>query len=125
MNLDEEILKDFLVEAKEGITKLEEEFVELEKDPENVEILKSLFRTMHSLKGASGFFGFKSLESIAHFSEDILAKLRDGLLKPEPEIVDMLLQAVDQIKYIVAYLEEHKQEPIGVYCFSFKLYGEA
>jgi two-component system chemotaxis sensor kinase CheA len=112
MNLDEEILKDFLVEAKEGISKLEEEFVELEKDPENVEILKSLFRTMHSLKGASGFFGFKSLESIAHFSEDILAKLRDGLLKPEPEIIDMLLQAVDQIKYIVAHLEEHKQEPI-------------
>ena len=112
MNLDEEILKDFLVEAKEGITKLEEEFVELEKDPENVEILKSLFRSMHSLKGASGFFGFKSLESIAHFSEDILAKLRDGLLKPEPEIIDMLLQAVDQIKYIVAHLEEHKQEPV-------------
>jgi two-component system chemotaxis sensor kinase CheA len=112
MNLDEEILKDYLVEAKEGITKLEEEFVELEKDPENVEILKSLFRTMHSLKGASGFFGFKSLESIAHFSEDILAKLRDGLLKPEPEIIDMLLQAVDQIKYIVAHLEEHKQEPV-------------
>jgi two-component system chemotaxis sensor kinase CheA len=113
MNLDEEILKDYLVEAKEGITKLEEEFVELEKDPENVEILKSLFRTMHSLKGASGFFGFKSLESIAHFSEDILAKLRDGLLKPEPEIIDMLLQAVDQIKYIVAHLEEHKQEPVN------------
>ena len=112
MNLDEEILKDFLVEAKEGISKLEEEFVELEKDPENVEILKSLFRSMHSLKGASGFFGFKSLESIAHFSEDILAKLRDGLLKPEPEIIDMLLQAVDQIKYIVAHLEEHKQEPV-------------
>ena len=112
MNLDEEILKDFLVEAKEGITKLEEEFVELEKDPENVEILKSLFRTMHSLKGASGFFGFKSLESIAHFSEDILAKLRDGLLKPEPEIIDMLLQAVDVIKYIVTHLEEHKQEPV-------------
>jgi len=112
MNLDEEILKDFLVEAKEGITKLEEEFVELEKDPENVEILKSLFRSMHSLKGASGFFGFKSLESIAHFSEDILAKLRDGLLKPEPEIIDMLLQAVDEIKYIVAHLEEHKQEPV-------------
>ena len=112
MSLDDEILKDFLVEAKEGIAKLEEEFVELEKEPENVEILKSLFRTMHSLKGASGFFGFKSLESIAHFSEDILSKLRDGLLKPEPDIIDILLRAVDEIKYIVAHLEEHKQEPI-------------
>jgi two-component system chemotaxis sensor kinase CheA len=119
MNLDEEILKDFLVEAKEGITKLEEEFVELEKDPKNVEILKSLFRTMHSLKGASGFFGFKGLESIAHFSEDILAKLRDGLLKPEPEIIDMLLRAVDQIKYIVAHLEEHKQEPVDYRVLEF------
>ncbi len=119
MNLDEEILKDFLVEAKEAINRLEEEFVELEKEPENPEILKSLFRSMHSLKGASGFFGFKSLESIAHFSEDILAKLRDGLVKPEPEIVDILLRAVDEIKYIIAYLEENKEEPLEDRILSF------
>ncbi|MFN4132480.1 MAG: Hpt domain-containing protein, partial [Caldimicrobium sp.] len=110
--IDEDILKDFLGEAKDGISKMEEEFIELEQDPSNKEILKSLFRTMHSLKGASGFFGFKSLEAIAHFSEDILSKLRDGLIEPEEDIIDILLRALDEIKYIVAYLEEHKAEPV-------------
>ncbi|MFN3504676.1 MAG: chemotaxis protein CheW [Caldimicrobium sp.] len=110
--VDEDILKDFLVEAKEGIAKMEEEFIELEKERGNVEILKSLFRTMHSLKGASGFFGFKTLEGIAHFAEDILAKLRDGAITPDEEVIDILLKCLDEIKYIVAYLEEHKSEPM-------------
>lgn len=110
--IDEDILKDFLVEAKDGIAKMEEEFIELEKDKHNVEILKSLFRTMHSLKGAAGFFGFKTLEGIAHFAEDILSKLRDGLVEPDEEIIDILLKCLDEIKYIVAYLEEKKTEPI-------------
>lgn len=110
--IDEDILKDFLVEAKEGISKMEEEFIELEKDRSNLEIIKSLFRTMHSLKGASGFFGFKSLEGIAHFAEDILGKIRDGELEATEEVVDILLKCLDEIKYIVAYLEEHKAEPL-------------
>jgi two-component system chemotaxis sensor kinase CheA len=67
---------------------------------------------MHSLKGASGFFGFKTLESIAHFSEDILSKLRDRLIEPEEDIVDILLKAVDYIKYIISYIEENKAEPV-------------
>ena len=110
--IDEDILKDFLVEAKDGISKMEEEFIELEKDRGNLEIIRSLFRTMHSLKGAAGFFGFKSLEGIAHFAEDILSKLRDGLIEPDEEIVDVLLKCLDEIKYIVAYLEENKTEPV-------------
>ncbi|MGC9110017.1 MAG: chemotaxis protein CheW [Caldimicrobium sp.] len=110
--IDEDILKDFLVEAKDGIAKMEEEFVELEKDKNNLEIIKSLFRTMHSLKGAAGFFGFKSLEGIAHFAEDILGKIRDGELEATEDIIDVLLKCLDEIKYIVAYLEENKTEPV-------------
>ena len=112
MNFDEDILQDFLVEAKEGITKLEEGFIELEKDKKNVAILKELFRTMHSLKGAAGFFGFKTLESITHFSEDILSKLRDGSIELEEDVVDILLKAIDYIKYIISYIEENKAEPV-------------
>lgn len=112
MIFDEDILKDFLVEAKEALTNLEEGFIELEKDRKNSEILRALFRSMHSLKGAAGFFGFKSLESIAHFSEDILSKLRDGVIEPDEEIIDILLKAVDWIKYIIAHLETKKEEPI-------------
>lgn len=110
--VDEDILKDFLVEAKDGIAKMEEEFIELEKEPSNLEIIKSLFRTMHSLKGASGFFGFKSLEGIAHFAEDILGKVRDGEVEPDENVIDILLRCLDEIKYIVAYLEQNKAEPV-------------
>ncbi len=110
--IDEDILQDFLVEAKESIEKLEELFVELEEDRGNIEILRELFRTMHSLKGAAGFFGFKTLEGIAHFSEDILSKLRDGEIEVTEEIVDILLRATDHIKYIIAHIEEKKTEPV-------------
>ncbi len=110
--VDEDILQDFLVEAKESIEKLEELFVELEEDRGNIEILRELFRTMHSLKGAAGFFGFKTLEGIAHFSEDILSKLRDGEIEVTEEIIDMLLRATDHIKYIIATIEEKKTEPV-------------
>ena len=112
MSIEDDILRDFLTEAKENLEKLDEEFIELEQDPQNTEILKSIFRTMHTLKGTAGFFGFKTLEGIAHFAEDILSKLRDGLVVADEEIIDMLLRAVDHIKAIVAYLEEHKQEPV-------------
>ncbi len=112
MEFDEDILQDFLVEAKETIENLEEGFIELEQDKSNIEVIRSIFRSMHSLKGAAGFFGFKSLESIAHFSEDILSKLRDGLLEPTEEIIDILLRAVDWIKFIISHIEQNKTEPI-------------
>ncbi|MCD6548754.1 MAG: chemotaxis protein CheW, partial [Thermodesulfobacterium sp.] len=52
------------------------------------------------------------LESIAHFSEDILSKLRDGLIEPEEDVIDILLKAVDYIKYIIGYIEKNKEEPV-------------
>ena len=110
MEFDEEILKDFLIEVKEGIERLEDGFIRLERGER--EVLKELFRVMHSLKGAAGFFGFKALEQVAHASEDILARLRDGLIEPTDEIIDMLLKAVDYIKRIVKHIEDKKKEPI-------------
>ena len=97
MEFDEEILKDFLIEVKEGIERLEDGFIRLERGER--EVLKELFRVMHSLKGAAGFFGFKALEQVAHASEDILARLRDGLIEPTDEIIDMLLKAVEYKAY--------------------------
>ncbi len=112
MGFDEEILKDFITEAKENLERLDEEFVELEQRPDDKELLSSIFRTIHTIKGTAGFFGFKTLEAIAHFAEDILSKLRDGLVSVDEEITDMLLKAVDYIKAIIGALEETGQEPV-------------
>ena len=111
IELDDEILQDFLAEAKENIEQLDEKFVELEQNPSDKELLSSIFRIMHTLKGTSGFFGFNTLQSISHAAEDILAKLRDGIVSADPEIIDMLLKATDYIKEIVAKIEKEKKEP--------------
>ncbi|AEH44230.1 CheA signal transduction histidine kinase [Thermodesulfatator indicus DSM 15286] len=112
MSFEEDVLKDFITEAKENLERLDEEFVELEQRPEDKELLSSIFRTIHTIKGTAGFFGFKTLEAIAHFAEDILAKLRDGLVVADEETIDVLLKSVDYIKAIIAALEETGKEPI-------------
>ncbi len=111
VELDEEILKDFLSETKENLEKLDEKFIELEQNPEDKELISSIFRIMHTIKGTSGFFGFKKLESISHAAEDILAKLRDGKVIADPEIIDILLKAGDLVKEIVSCIEKEKKEP--------------
>ncbi len=119
MGMDEDILKDFLAESKENLETLDQGFVELEQEPDNPELIKSIFRTIHTIKGTSGFFGFTTLEGIAHFAEDILSKLRDGVVEVNEEITTMLLQSVDYIKAILASLEQTGKEPDDVAYLDF------
>ncbi len=119
MGMDEDILKDFLAESKENLERLDQEFVELEQEPDNAELIKSIFRTIHTIKGTSGFFGFTTLEGIAHFAEDILSKLRDGVAEVNEEITTVLLQSVDYIKAILASLEQTGKEPDDVVYLDF------
>jgi two-component system chemotaxis sensor kinase CheA len=108
--LDDEILKEFLIESRENIDKLDLEFVQLEEKPRDKELLSSIFRSIHTLKGTSGFFDFKNLEGIAHFAEDILSKMRDGLFIANSEIISTILEAIDHIKIILKNLETIKTE---------------
>ncbi len=119
MGMEDDILKDFLAESKENLELLDQQFVELEEDPENEELIKSIFRTIHTIKGTSGFFGFTTLEGIAHFAEDILSKLRDGLVKVNEDITTVLLQSVDYIKAILAELEATGKEPVDTEYLDF------
>ncbi len=111
--IDDEILQDFLMESKENIEELDEKFVELEQNPDDKELLSSIFRVMHTLKGTSGFFGFSTLQAISHAAEEILSKLRDGVGRADQETIDILLKATDHIKTIVAFIEKEKKEPDG------------
>ncbi len=119
MGMEDDILKDFLAESKENLELLDQQFVELEQDPENSELIKSIFRTIHTIKGTSGFFGFTTLEGIAHFAEDILSKLRDGVVEINEDITTMLLQSVDYIKAILAELEQNGKEPVDTEYLDF------
>jgi chemotaxis protein histidine kinase CheA len=102
---DLEIVKEFLVESYENLDRLDRELVALEKDPTNRDTLASVFRTIHTIKGTSGFLAFNKLGAVAHVGESLLARLRDGHLALNPEITTALLAMVDAVRQILGSIE--------------------
>jgi len=101
----DEIVKEFLVENYENLDRLDRDLVSLEKDPHSKETLGSIFRTIHTLKGTSGFLGFGQLEAVAHVGENLLSKMRDGILIINPEIASALLATVDAVRFMLGQIE--------------------
>ncbi len=102
---DDEIIKEFLVESYENLDRLDRDLVTLEKDPGNRDILASIFRTIHTIKGTSGFLAFGKLEAVTHKGENLLARLRDGQLRLTPEITTALLAMVDAVRQMLSSIE--------------------
>ena len=78
MDETQEIIQEFLIESNENLTQLDQDFIELEQQPDDQALLSSVFRTIHTIKGTGGVLGFGILESITHRAESILSQLRDG-----------------------------------------------
>lgn len=98
---DMELLEGFLTETTELLEKMDDDLVTLEKSPDNMELLNSIFRSIHTVKGASSFLGFELLVKITHKTEDVLNRLRKGEFQVTAEIMDVILEAVDLIKLLV------------------------
>ena len=107
---DLEIVKEFLVESLENMDRLDQDLIALEKAPTNKQLLGSIFRTIHTIKGSSGFLAFHQLESLTHAGESLLACLRDGVLTITPEIATALLAMVDAVRQILADIEKTGKE---------------
>jgi two-component system, chemotaxis family, sensor kinase CheA len=107
---DEDIVKEFLIESYENLDRLDQDLITLEKDPGNRATLASIFRTIHTIKGTSGFLSFTRLEALTHKGENLLAKLRDGLLALSPEITTALLTMVDEVRQMLASIEANGSE---------------
>src|SRR5258707_2958946 len=101
----DDLIKDFLVESNENLDRLDSELVKLESDPSSEELLSSIFRTIHTIKGSCGFLGFSKLEKVAHAGESLLSLLRDGKISLTPEITSGLLAMVDAIRTILAEIQ--------------------
>ena len=114
----DDLIKEFLVESNENLAnaRLDTELVKLEGTPDSRELLASIFRTIHSIKGACGFLGFQKLEALTHAGENLLSKLRDGKLVLTPEIGSALLSMVDAIREMLAAINvtEHDGEDARV-----------
>ena len=101
----DEIIKEFLVESGENLDQLDQDFIELEKNPTSKELLSRIFRAIHTVKGTSGVLGFPKLESVAHVGENLLSMLRDGEMKLDPELISGLLAMVDAIREMLRQIE--------------------
>ena len=85
---DQDVIREFLVESHENLSRLDQELVELEKRPKDASLLASIFRTIHTIKGTCGFLAFSTLERITHQAESLLSQLRDGKRELNP-LVDI------------------------------------
>lgn len=110
--LDEmkEIIESFVVEVAEHIENLDRSLVELEENPNDFELLNKIFRAAHTIKGAASFLDFDVMAKVTHHAESVLDDLRKNKLKVNQEIMDVILQAVDEVKGIFQDIKETYQE---------------
>ena len=80
----DELTREFLIESQEGLDRMERCLTDLEERPQDTALLGEIFRSVHTIKGTTGFLGFKRLEKLAHAGENLLGLLRDGKLTAEP-----------------------------------------
>jgi two-component system, chemotaxis family, sensor kinase CheA len=86
-----EIIDNFLVETNELIESLASDFTKLESDKENIDLIHSIFRTVHSIKGTAGFLGFTKMQKVSHGMEDLLNKLRHEEIKLNEKMMDVFI----------------------------------
>jgi two-component system chemotaxis sensor kinase CheA len=96
-----ELLESFLIETQEILDTLDQDLMQLESQADNFELLNSVFRSFHTIKGTSSFMGFDQITEITHHAEDILNKLRKAELRVNSEIVDALLEVYDWLKTLL------------------------
>ncbi len=110
IDFDDEILKDFLIEATEIVEQLGEQLVELEQAPKCTDLLNAIFRGFHTVKGGAGFLNITPLVELCHRAEDVFNVLRQGEREVEPALMDAVLKALDAVNTMLAALRAG-QEP--------------
>ena len=107
---NEEFISEFLIEASENLDQLDQDLVALEKNPHDPDRLASIFRTIHTIKGTCGFFGFTKLSNLSHHGEHLLGLLRDGKLHFDEQMASLLLELVDAIRTFLTAIESTGKE---------------
>ncbi|KJG18595.1 chemotaxis protein CheA [Photobacterium angustum] len=107
-DLDEDILQDFLIEAGEILELLSEQLVELERSPDDSELLNAIFRGFHTVKGGAGFLSLTELVDACHGAENVFDLLRTGKRSVTSELMDVILEALDCINVMFEQVKEHQ-----------------
>ncbi|MBF0608256.1 MAG: chemotaxis protein CheA [Magnetococcales bacterium] len=102
----DEIISDFLIETTELIEELSQKFVELETNRDNQALVNDIFRSVHTIKGASGFLGFTQMVQLTHITESVLKKIKDGDIFLAPNIMDVILESIDMVKVLLEHIKQ-------------------
>lgn len=114
---DSDIFQDFLQEAEELLESLNEQLVDLENSPDDPEVLNSVFRAFHTIKGGAGFLELNPIVTLCHRSEDLMGLARDGKLALTQEVMDPIIAAVDELNAMFESLhagEEPNEAPAEI-----------
>jgi len=106
IDADDEILQDFLVEAGEILERLNEELVQLEQRPGDVDLLNAVFRGFHTIKGGASFLSLEGLVQVCHRAEDVFNVLRNGERGVDTELMDTVLQVLDVVNSMFAEVQD-------------------
>ena len=109
----DELTREFLIESQEGLDRMERCMTDLEGRPQDTALLAEIFRSVHTIKGTTGFLGFKRLEKLAHAGENLLGLLREGKLAADGPIITGLLQLLDGLRAILKSIETEASEGDG------------
>ncbi|MEW6764615.1 MAG: chemotaxis protein CheA [Pseudomonadota bacterium] len=108
LNADPELLQDFLIEAGELLDALDKQLVELERAPDDRNLLNAVFRSFHTIKGGAGFLEVHPLVEVCHRAEDVFNMLRNGELGVDARLMDVMLRVLDTLKLMFDALREGK-----------------
>jgi chemotaxis protein histidine kinase CheA len=115
INFDDELAEGYLAECREHLETVEAGLLSMEKAGAQIDgdLVNGIFRAVHSVKGGAGFFDLVKIRELAHQTEDVLARLRNGKMMPTPDRVRVLLRAADKLRELIEYPDTSNKADIG------------
>ena len=112
---DIQILHEFVTESLENLAAIEVKLIHLEESPDDLETINDIFRPFHTIKGISSYLNLDKINSLSHSAESLLDKARDGEIKIDEAIIDIILESVDTLKRMVIEIQEGLKEGVSLY----------
>lgn len=114
MDMQDDLLRDFVAEAREHLADIEMDLLTIEEAGEDIdeELVNKVFRAAHSIKGGSSFFGLTKIKELAHKAETVLDMIRSRQMAPNPEITNILLAAFDRLRDMINNVDSSEEADI-------------
>src|SRR3972149_5920630 len=114
---DPELMAQFVTESREHLGDIEGQFLQIEAGGQNLDVnlINTVFRSVHSIKGAAGFLGLTTVNKLSHSLENVLGKMRNNELAPTSFNVDVMLKAADALNKLFDDIESSNDVDVSAH----------